>query len=236
MSIQRDASGFLEWHDRLIEFPSVGIETARLGECLVYYHEKRFEGLFGCPSFGFQQDNLDFLSEVPNCKRLWFWDVELHSIDAIYSLMQLRSFGVHPKRPGIDFSRFPELQTAVVFWLKADRGIGSSAITNYDLWHYKPTSKSFAGLEMPQNVRHLELFWANPATLEGLPEMPQLEELQIHRCRNLHDLSALPRVAPNLRKLLTTTSSKIDATAGVLDHPSLQSALVDGRLVVGSSY
>lgn len=233
MSIQREASGFYEWHDRLIVYPSVGIESARLAECLVYCQERKFQGLFGNPTFGFHQDNLDFLVHLPDTRRLWFWDVALRQIDAIYALARLEYCGIHPKRPGIDFSRFPLLRTVVNHWIKADSGIAASAITDYDLWHYKPTSKSFAGLEIPQHVQRLELYWANPATLAGLPVMEELQVLEIHRCRNLQDLSALPRIAPKLRRLLTTTSSKIDATAGVLDHPHLETALIDGRFVVG---
>ena len=59
--------------------------------------------------------------------------------------------------------------------------------------------------------------------------MKKLKVLEIHRCRNLQDLSALPDIAPNLQKLLTTSSSKIYATTGVLDHPR-RSVVGDGRL------
>jgi hypothetical protein len=65
--------------------------------------------------------------------------------------------------------------------------------------------------------------------------MKKLKSLEIHRCRNLSDLSLLPRVAPNLLELLTTTSSKLDATSGVLDHPTLQAALISGKFVVGTT-
>ncbi len=124
-------------------------------------------------------------------------------------------------------------QLSANHWMKSDTGISASTITEYNLWHFKPTSKSFAGLEIPSGVKKLELYWANPASLEGLPVLKKLKVLQFHRCRNLHDLSALPRIAPNLQELLTTTSSKIDATAGVLDHPKLTTALIDGKFVVG---
>ena len=102
----------------------------------------------------------------------------------------------------------------------------------YHLWHFKPRAKTFECLEIPHGVKVLHLYWANPAVLDGLPEMKKLKELQIHRCRNLSDLSALPAIAPKLQKLLTTTSSRIDASAGVLDHPSLKMALIDGKNVL----
>lgn len=233
MSIEKKASGFYEWHSSLNGAPGLGVESGRIDECVAYYLEQGFGGLFGSPCFGFKEDNLDFLARTKDVKWLWFWDISLRNIDGLYELTNLDSVGVHPKRPGIDFSRFPVLLSAVNHWIKSDMGISASTITKYNLWHYKPISKSFEGLEIPGGVKQLELYWANPATLEGLPVMKKLKELQIHRCRNLEDLSALPRIAPNLQKLLTTTSSRIDATAGILDHPKLKMALIDGKFVVG---
>jgi hypothetical protein len=229
MPIQLAASGFYEWHDRLGAVPSLGIQSDRLEECIAHYHAQGFRGLFGNPTFGFAQDNLDFLAQTANATDIWFWDVALRNVDAIYALTQLECFGVHPKRPGIDFSRFPALRLAINHWAPADQGIANSTIGTYYLWHFKPKSKSFAGLEIPDGVTKLEFTWANPASLEGLPVLKKLKELQFHRCRNLTDLSALPRIAPNLEKLLVTTSSRIDPTAGILDHPKLKMALINGK-------
>jgi len=233
MSIELRESGFREWRDYVKGVPGLGVDSDRIDECVAYYREHEFGGLFGNPSFGFNQDNLDFLTKTTSVKWLWFWDVALRDIDALYELKELSDIGINPKRPGIDFSRFPKLQSAVNHWLKSDSGISTSTIAKYHLWHYKPTSKSFRGLEIPSGVKELHLYWANPATLDDLPVMKKLKTLELHRCRNLKDLSALPRLAPNLEKLLTTTSSKIDATAGVLDHRKLKMALIDGDFVVG---
>lgn len=235
MSIELRESGFHEWHDHIDGMPAVGIESNRIDDCLAHYHRHGFCGLFGHSMFGFTQDNLDFLAHATNAKWLWFWDVSLRDVNPIYDLVDLEYFGIHPKRPGIDFSRFPKLRIAINHWIKADRGISESTISNYHLWHYKPAAKSFEGLELPTGVQRLELYWANPETLAGLPVMQKLQVLQIHRCRNLRDLSELPRIAPNLQKLLTTTSSKIDATEGVVNHPALKEALIDGEFILGNN-
>lgn len=232
MAIELKESGFREWHDQLDGVPSVGVETDRLEECIDHYHEQGFRGLFGSPNFGFAQDNLDFLEHTKNAKWLWFWNVSLNNIDAIYELSKLEYVGINPKRPGIDFSRFPALRTAINHWIKQDNGISKSKISVYHLWHFKPKTKTCEGLEIPRGVKELHLYWANPAALHGLPVMKKLKELQIHRCRNLSDLSALPAIAPKLQKLLTTTSSRIDPSTGVLDHPSLKVALIDGKHVM----
>jgi hypothetical protein len=233
MSIKLETSGFYEWDEK--PKAMLGVDTARLDECIEYYHAGGFCGWFGHSRFGFNQDNLDFLSRTADAKRLWFWDVALRNIDGVYALAELDFVGIHPKRPGIDYSRFPVLRHAHNHWNKSDTGLSASTITEYHLWHYKPTSKSFEGLEIPLGVTHLDLCWANPASLVGLPVLRKLKSLEIHRCRNLKDLSLLPRVAPNLLELLTTTSAKIDATAGVLDHPKLKAALISGKFVLGTA-
>lgn len=233
MIVQEEDTGFHVWRDHHRNAPGLGVASDRLEACMTYYREGGFRGLFGHPGFGFQQDNLDFLTQAKDVQWLWFWDINLKNIDALYELDQVHYMGIHPKRPGIDFQRLPSLKTVINHWIKKDVGITQSKITEYDLWHYKPTSKSFEGLEIPSGVKRLEITWANPASLEGLPVMKKLKELQFHRCRNLSDLSALPRIAPNLQKLLTTTSSKIDRTTGVLEHPKLKMALFDGEFVIG---
>ena len=193
------------------------------------YHAAGLRGLFGNPSFGFREENLDFLKRTKQPPVwLWFWDVRLSNVDGLYGLTELDSFGVNPQRPGIDFARFRRLTSVVNHWVKADTGLADAPIAKYYLWHFKPRAKSFAETEIPLGVQHLELTWANPVSLDGLPVLKKLTELQIHRCRNLADLSALPRIAPQLQRLLATTSSRLVPKAGVLDHPTLQTARIDG--------
>jgi len=232
MGIERKPSGFYEWDaEAKLERPrAVGIESGHVEKCMARYNEADFLGLFGSPHFGFREENLDFLNHAKvKPLWLWFWDVELKNVDALYGLSELDGFGINPKRPGIDFSRFRRLSRVINHWLKQDTGIAHSTIKQYYLWHFKPRSKSFAEAELPLGVEKLELNWANPASLDGLPVLKNLTELQIHRCRNLSDLTALPRIAPNLRHLLATTSSKLAAKAGILDHPKLETARIDGK-------
>jgi hypothetical protein len=234
-AIQLQPSGLYEWPaDQRLKMPRcVGIDSRRLAECVARYNEGGLGGLFGNPYFGFQEKDLNFLAQTQQKPvYLWFWDVDLQDVEALYEVEELDNFGIHPKRPGIDFSRFRRMTRCTHHWLKSDRGLTNAPIADYMLWHFKPRSQSFAGLEVPLGATRLELTWANPASLRGLPVLKHLKELQIHRCRNLADLSALPEIAPNLRHLLTTTSSRLDLTAGVLDHPTLRTARIDGREMI----
>lgn len=229
MGIERSAAGFWEWLDHIDGVTSVGVESGRVAACLARFREVGHQGLFGCPDFGFHGDNLDFLREVPSATWLWFWDVNLTSIDGIYDLPDLRSMGIHPKRPGIDFGRLSGLDYAFCHWNPRDVGLAESSVRTFHLWHYNPRGKTFEGLEVPLGATELQVVWANPADLAGLPRLERLTMLQLHRCRNLTDLSLLPRIAPNLRELRITTSARAEPTTGIADHPTLQTALIDGR-------
>ena len=230
MSIERSGAFLIDRDD---PFPSIGIESGRLNECLEEFHRGSFQGVFGAPYFGFRESHLDFLREIPNAARIWFWDCAFESVDGIYSLQNLRHCGVLEARPGIDFSRFPSLETLVVHWNSRDVGWAKAAIRKLYLWHYNPRQKKFLDLTLPPRLEYLQLTWLNPASLEGIQPLPHLRELQIHRGRNLSDLSMLPALAPRLEKLIVTTCKRLKNYEGIANHPTLELAIVDGTRVRG---
>jgi hypothetical protein len=213
--------------------PSIGIESARLDECLAHYNKAGFGGVFGSPSFGFRENHLDFLTRCSSAHRVWFWDCSFESVEGLYALNELEYCGVMEKRPGIDYSRFHSLQTLVCHWNKKDSGFSESPIKEFYLWHFKPLSKVFDGIAMPEGLERLELTWLSPHTLDGLPVMTSLSELQIHRGRNLSDISSLATIAPNLKKLIITTCSQLQAYEGLSAHPTLELAIINGYRIKG---
>jgi hypothetical protein len=145
----------------------------------------------------------------------------------------LRYFGVHPKRPGIDFSAFTGLESVV--WIHNFEDIGleqSASIKTLYLWHYRRRSKTFAELQLPHVLEHLEINSTNPASLAGLPMMPHLRDLELHRCRNLASLEDLPRSAPRLERLIITTSGRVTEPEALGDLPHLRTALVNGKAII----
>jgi hypothetical protein len=229
MPIQRE-NNYLVTHDLGVT-SSIGIESDQLAACVT--RAKSFEGVFGSSCFDFWEDNLDFLKRLAHLRQIWFWECEFSSIDGIYALHNLEYCGVMEKRPGIDYSRFSRLHTVVSHWNTKDSGFEDSTIRELCYWHYKPRSKSFEGVSFPKGIEKLELNWANPSSLEGLAPMPKLIELGIHRSRNMEDLSLLPIIAPKLKKLIVTTSKKVTNYEGIVDHPCIELAIVDGNKIRG---
>jgi len=184
---------------------SLGIETNQIDSCIQEIQNRKILGVFGCPVFGFKQDNLEFLTEIPFIEQVWFWEIDLKDIDGLYSLNNLSYFGIHEKRPSIDFSKFTKLKKAVWQPVRKDCGFRDlKSLQGIDVWRFKPKDKTYESIELPQNLKQLDLNWCNPTSLKGMPVLNELKELQIHYCRNLESIASIFDFAPNLRRLVIT--------------------------------
>lgn len=233
MPIQREGR-FLVSQD-LADVPSLGLESANLSACIHEAKTRPYKAVFGCPSFGFKEASLDALAELAKLESVWFWDISLKDVDALYALPMLKSFGVHPKRPAIDFSRLKELQRVVWHYKPSDTGLDSLSLRQLHVWHCSLKSKDFSGLQLPGSLEELQISWANATKLDGLPELPHLRHLEIHRCRNLESLAVLPKRCPTLEHLVISGCGKVSVPdAGWLKAsiPSLKHAYVKDRKLV----
>jgi hypothetical protein len=222
---------FLRW-DSPRGVPSLGIETKQLRACVLQAKTEKIQSVFGSAVFGFEEDDLDFLRELTQVQHVWFFDVSLHDVSGLYALTRLKSFGVHPKRPPIDFGKFSKLESMVWVFNQKDVGIDAApSLKNLDVWHYNPKHKSFEGITIPKWVERLDISWANPRDLSGLPRLPKLRRLEFHRCRNLASLDGIDKVAPHLEELIVTTSSRVRATPDFSRMKQLKWAIIDGEKV-----
>lgn len=232
MDIHRE-DGFLVGTDldkRLL----LGIESSRLEECLAEARRREAYGVFGNPYFDFRESHLDFLAQLPHLGSIWFWDVDLQNVDGLYALTDLRSFGVHPRRPPIDFSRLSTLEKMMWEYKPQDSGVGTLAQLRFlSLWRYAPKAATFEGLELPTGLDELQILWSNPKSLEGLPAFPGLKRMHISRMRHLTTLAELPRIAPNLEHLVVTNCPRVaDGPQVVQQLPHLNHAFVRDKVLV----
>lgn len=236
MAIAREEA-FLRWRDAP-DVPSFGIESDKLDRCIAQIRSERVNGVFGSSVFGFEEDNLDFLNELPFVESVWFWEVTLRSIDGLYALKNLRHFGVHPKRPPIQFDKFPHLETAVVEPRTRDSGLERLAsLRRLNVWRHK--EKDFSKLALPASLVELGLFWASASSLEHLPPLPNLRSLRIERCRNLERLGVLSEKFPNLEHLVIDTCGRVSHQEGlraIEGLAKLERAVVQRTILVGEPY
>jgi hypothetical protein len=213
MPIARE-DGFLQTHD-LAHVSSIGIESRRLNECIARIKAQRIKGVFGSPSFGFDGSDLDFLREMPWVESVWFFGVNLKNIDGLYVLQDLKHFGVHPKRPPIDFSRLKRLREVVVNLKAKDCGLENlEELELLHIWHFRPKDRNFSSVMLPKSLKELQINWANPESLESLPPHSNLQRLEIHRCRNLKRLGDLGEKYPNLEHLVITACGRVHSSEG----------------------
>jgi hypothetical protein len=227
--------GYFQTHD-LAHVSALGIQTHRLAACVDRIKVNRIMGVFGCPTFGFEGSDLDFLAELPWVEAVWFWDINLKSIEGLYALRDLRHFGVHPKRPPIDFRCFPRLRKVVVEPKTKDRGIETlDELELLHIWHYRPKNMTFSTLALPKSLTELQVNWANPTSLESLPAHDELRRLEIHQCRNLVNLGDLGDKYPKLEHLVVSACGRVLKSEGeraVRNLPKLSHAYVQGARIV----
>jgi len=233
MPIAREGRFWLT-HD-LTHTTCLGIESESVDDCVDEILDRGYRGVFGFHGFGFHGTDLGFLARIPATEAVWFWDVSLASIDGLYCLKHLRHFGVHPKRPPIDFSRFPDLDLVVWFHNMRDHGLSElRKLRKLDVWRYKSPDGTLAGIEVPASVTDLGLYWTNATSLHGLPRLPNLRRLEIARCRNLCELGDLAVSAPNLEHLVISSSGRFTADAmraRISEFPRLRHIYAGGALI-----
>lgn len=227
---------FLETADLGITH-SLGIESAQLDACISEINQRGICGVFGCPVFGFNENNLDFLSQLHGIRQVWFWEIDLQDISGLYSQESLEYFGISPKRPAIDFSRFARLRDMVWEPIKHDAGVGKlEQLERLDIWRYKAKDMSFTELQLPKSLRRLGFYWCNQDSISTLPVLPNIEELQLHYCRNLRSLNGLMASTPNLKKLVVTRCANLElfeeALSMNLEHVYIN---VRGKVVANNS-
>lgn len=189
----------------------LGIESPLLDCCIKEVARRKIAAVFASSAFSFAESSLDFLLRLPPLRQIWFWDIALTDVDGIYSQPSLSFFGLHGRRPPIDFTRFPEIRTLSIDWNPKDSGIQSlQHATQFYLWHHKPPTKTFRGTEFPKNLEHLQINWSNATGLDGFPTLPHIKQLEFHRCRNLKTLDGVDVLFPNTEKLIITACGRLE--------------------------
>ncbi len=182
--------------------PCIGIETDRLENCLHGINQRQLKGVFCSPYHRFAFNHLSFLKDIPHIEAVLLNDTSLNDIDGLYTLKNLRYFRGNAKRPPIDFSRLCSLKTLVIEPVSRDGDLGQlTQLETLHIRHYRPRTKDFSLLSIPETVTELTLEWVSFNSLQALPELPNLKRLNIIHCKNLTDLNLTLNQYPELESL-----------------------------------
>lgn len=225
-------SGFYLDKDPKAAYKSIGITSEKINECRVKYQTEDFNGIFGNPSFGFKEDNFDFVKGFNNVKMVWFWETILSDLSGLYQLQEVEYFGVWGSRPRIDFSHFPNLETVTVEWNKDDIHLNKcEKVERFHLWHHKPKERSFQSFGFPKFAKSVQFNWTNAENFTTVSGLKGMIDLEIHQSRNLQSLKGIEKYADTLERIVVDSCSKLNDYSFILDFPKLRIASINRRRI-----
>lgn len=227
MPIHRQGD-YLIWPDSGSDAPMLGLESDRIDDCIDEVRRGGYVGVFASPAFGYKSFDLEALRRLPPLRHIWLWDMDLKSVDGLYAHPDLQFFGLHGKRPAVDFGQFTGLRTVSTDWKGRDFGLAQQSLQDFRLWHHKPRSKSFSTLETPAYCNRVVLNWTNARSLEGLSGLVGTESLALSRSRNMESLSGIEIFRDSLKKVIVTACGKLRDLSALDALPRLGLAIVDG--------
>ena len=209
----RDETGFLYWPDAW-GTPALGIESERLSECVDEVNRRGLKGVFASGRF-FQDDDLDFLTQLPKTEMVEFWDTPMQDVSGLHGLNGLRYLRLSCKRPAMDYSEIAPLTHLVLEHKARDRNLGSQeSLEDLRVWRFKPKSGDFRSLQLPERLSELGIYFFNGSSLDGLANLQALKKLTIERCRNLESIAQLAESCPNLEHLAIIDCPRVTSELG----------------------
>jgi len=185
-----------------LEKRSIIINSDCINDCMRIYAENHLDGVAITTAHDYKLQNVDFLAEYPEIKRLSISD-GIKDIISIHKLRNLEYLGISGKNRKVDFSHFPSLTELNAEWspyfINMDKCV---CLRSLSLNNYNPKTKDCLNISNVPWVKSLEITQSTICALNGLEKFDQLEELEINYCSNLETLCCLEKSKETLFFLL----------------------------------
>jgi hypothetical protein len=178
--------------------------------------------------FGFSEDNLDFLVDYPFIESIDVTDIDIN-IEGIYYLSGLErlTLGVKSKKQHLEISRLKCLTFLSIDWYPEVSNLFSNEhLKELYIWKYKPRSKSFSQLSLPDSLNLLHVADSNILSFEGI-EASSLLVFEAHHCSSLSSLKGIEAISSNLATLI------LDYCKKLTEYDSIQSCRNLSKLILG---
>jgi hypothetical protein len=186
-------------------FPrSIFIESDRIDACMDYALQNHSGRIAISPLGGFRSPDLSFLARFPWVKHLTIMNSEMIDISAVSSLAQLRFLILSGRtKQLLDLANFPLLEELRIEWWRKLRFSDSmESLRVLSLSHYAPASGDLTGLPQIPQLDDLDLVQASNLTLSGIERFPEIRRLTVAYFPKLVDLSPLTAFADGVLEIL----------------------------------
>ncbi|MCA9315550.1 MAG: hypothetical protein KDB73_08660 [Planctomycetes bacterium] len=214
---------------------ALGIESERVQECLDHFLASDYSRLFISRNFGYVGRDLDFLKQLASkVQSIWAWDLKLDSIDGLYACQGLQSLGLNESnRPGIDFSRLPQLEHLYLGWHGNDRHLADqAALVKLHLSEVNPASRSLGDVELPSRCTGAVKFRAtNVTSLKGVGGLQGVRRFELNVGSHLIALDGIEQIGGCLERVVVGQCPRLRDLGALRRLPKLMSATINGNAV-----
>jgi Leucine-rich repeat (LRR) protein len=147
----------------------------------------------------------------------------------LYFLFNLKriTINVDDNYPKFDYSKFTYLEYLSIDWYKNFPDLSNNSnLKILTIWKYKPKSKAFEELQLPDNLESLKITESNINDFYGL-RISKLKKIEGHYCRNLKSLNGIDKVSQNLEVLI------LDYCKKLTDYNELKKCLNLKKIILG---
>jgi hypothetical protein len=220
-SFEKDGFTFF---DGFFNEPVFNLDISNFEEKLSYLKENKIKNVSLDKSlidFSFLRD-VDFLEEVYISNNVIIKD--------FHALKNLKRIVVNIERgkPNLDYSNFIKLEYLSIDWYNNFPDLSSNInLKELIIWKFKPKSKSFVDLKIPQSLENFEITESNVANLQGL-SLPNLRKFEAHYCSALESIEGIENSAKHL-EILT-----VDFCKKLIDYNKLKECSKLEKIILGN--
>lgn len=178
-------------------------------------------------SFDSSITDFSFLKEMTFIEEIYF--SENITADALYHLKDLKRIIVNIEKGKLelDFSNFPKLEYLSIDWFKSFPDLSQNKqLKALHIWKFKPKSKSFKELNLPNGLQQLQITESNIVSFEGL-NITTLNQFEAHYCNSLESLKGISTIKENLMVL------NLDYCKKLVNYEELQNCKKLEKLIIG---
>jgi hypothetical protein len=173
--------------------------------------------------------DLDFLKEISFIEKI---SIDNESIDCagLYYLDNLKQLmiSVKNKKQFLDYSKFKKLENLSIDWYSKFPDLSQNdKLTELTIWKFKPKSKSFSDLKLPNGLENFEITESNITNLKGL-DLPNLRKFEAHYSSTLESVEGIKKISPNLKILIIDFCKKLNK------YDELQECLKLEKIILGN--